>query len=175
MQRRQWFCGDIFLKMSDVCVLHYLVCCLHLHEAHVQRSPLLIYHNYTYSRLYLGKQLIFSILPSRLALKIHLSRSIPSSPTTLPPPACFSSRPTIILCKRLPGCESSTTVIQQSRWTRPHLWEISSADNTSPHCFNVSSHCCQRSMKGCFYLPLQTSVFQWVQTKRYDRKNDFVA
>lgn len=88
-------------------------------------SVILVYHNYTYSHLNLGRQLIFSILPPRLALKIHLSRYIPSSPSTssstLPPPACFSSQPTIIPCERLPGCQSSTAVTRQRADERVHI------------------------------------------------------
>lgn len=56
---------------------------------------------------------------------------------TLPPPACFSSQPTIIPCKRLPGGQSSTTLIQQRADERVHICGRFALQITPTRCFKV--------------------------------------
>lgn len=82
-------------------------------------------------------------------LKIHRSRYIPSSPTILPPPACFSSR---AVNNPASSCQSSTAALQRRADERVHIWGRRPADNTVPHWFGVFSLSLltQISMKSCF-------------------------
>lgn len=119
---------------------------------YLQWSLEIIYQNYTYSHLYLGKQLIFSILPSHLGFKnlseplqpIISHHSIQHSPssglflfTTHNNPQEKSPR----LCR-----SRSTMAGRRWRWMHPHLWEISSADNSNTYYLKVFfSLSCQRT------------------------------
>lgn len=142
-----------------------------LRRLYLRWSWLIIYHNCCYSHLYLESSSSYPSTPSRMALKISLSCSIPSSPTTsssTPAPAArVSLQLPIIPLQRLPAPaeqehngSSANSAGRRRRWMPPHLWEISSADNANTYWFEVfslSSHCCQGSRKGCFCPQSQLS------------------
>lgn len=116
-----------------VCVSVYLVCCLHLHEPHVQRSsPSFIRTTPTVASRLLHPPISFGLKTPLHPIVSHLS---PTAGLLL-----FTTHNNPL--------QAAPRLTEQAAGARtpPRLWEISSADNTNPRRCNRST------------LPLPTAV-----------------